>query len=172
MNKKEFGLFASALKTYFPRETALLPNNEALELWFLQLQDIPFPVAEVALNKWVATIKWSPSIADIREMAASIQYGDLPEWGAAWEKVLRCIREYGSYNEKKALDSLDELTRTAVKRIGFRSICLSENITADRANFRLIFEQLVEQKKKEQQMSLALQESIRGIQQHGVPQIE
>ena len=33
MTKKEFAIFAAALKTYYPREQ-LLPNSEAMELWF------------------------------------------------------------------------------------------------------------------------------------------
>jgi len=171
MDKKEFGLFASALRTYYPRE-ALLPNQQAMELWFRQLQDIPYPVAEASLNKCVATNKWSPSIADLREMAASVQHGDIPDWSDSWEVVLRCIGKFGSYRESEALASMDEMTRTAVKRIGFRNICLSENITADRANFRMIYEQLAQRKQKEQQISLPLKELIQGIQQQGTLQIE
>lgn len=171
MTREEFGMFASALRTYYPRET-LLPNPQAAELWFRQLQDIPFQIAEASLNKWVATNKWSPSIADIREMAASVQHGDIPDWSEAWEAVMLAIRRFGSYQEGEALASLDELTRTAVKRLGFRNICLSENITADRANFRTTYEILVNRKQKEQQISLPLRELIQGIQQKGVMQIE
>lgn len=171
MDKKEFGMFASALKTYYPRET-LLPNNQAMELWYRQLQDIPYLVAEAALNKWVATNKWSPSIAEIRETASSVQHGDLPSWGDAWETVLRCIRMYGSYRESEALEAMDEMTRTCVKRLGFRNICMSENITADRANFRMIYEQIAERQKKEQVLPLPLKEMIQGIQQRELLQIE
>ena len=56
MDKKEFALFASALRTYYSKEN-LLPNSQAMELWFRQLMDIPYPVAEATLNKWVATNK-------------------------------------------------------------------------------------------------------------------
>lgn len=170
MDKREFGLFASALRTYYPRET-LLPNQQAAELWYRQLQDLPYEVAEAVLNKWVSTNKYSPSIAEIRETAASITHGDAPDWGDAWETVLLAIRKYGSYNEKAALDSMDELTRTVVKRLGFRDICLSENIVADRANFRMIYEQLTERKKKDNQIPLPVHEVIQKIQQHGILQI-
>lgn len=172
MTRKEFGLFVAALKTYYPRETTLLPNQQAMKLWYRQLQDIPYEVAEAALNKWVATNKWSPSIADIREMAASVTHGDAPDWGDAWETVLQAIRKYGSYNEKAALESMDELTRTVVKRLGFRDICMSENIVADRANFRMIYEQLTERKKKENQIPLPVHEVIQRIQQQGALRLE
>lgn len=171
MDKKEFAQFVMALKTYYPREN-LLPNNQAMELWFRQLQDIPFHVAEVALNQWVATNKWSPSIADIRETAATVQHGDIPDWGDGWEQVLMAIRKYGLYQEAEALESMDDITRQCVKRLGFRNICMSENISTDRANFRMMYEQLQERARKEQQLSLPLKQLIEGIQQKGVLKIE
>lgn len=159
MNKTEFGKFAMALKTYFPRET-LLPNEQAMELWYHQLNDIPYDVAEAGLNKWVATNKWSPTIADIREMALDLQVGEAPNWGEGWEQVQRAIRRYGSYDQQKALDSMDEITRQAVRNIGWNNLCFSENVAADRANFRMIYEQLAERKRKEAQMPDSLRQLI------------
>ena len=75
-----------ALKTYYPRD-GLLPNNEALNLWFIQLQDLDYKVVELSVNKWVAVNKWPPTIADIRETAANIVLGDTPEWGEGWQQV-------------------------------------------------------------------------------------
>ena len=151
MNKKEFAILASALRTYYPKEK-LLPNEQAMELWFNQLKDIPYQVAETALNKWVAINKWSPSIADLREQASEIVNGALPEWGDGWEQVEKAIRFYGVYRATEALESMDELTRETVKRLGFNNICLSENPQADRANFRMIYEQLAERKKTNDQI--------------------
>lgn len=151
MNKKEFAIFASALRTYYPKEN-LLPNEQAMQLWFNQLSDIPYKVAEVTLNKWVATNKWSPSIADIREHATSITQGEAKEWGDAWQDVLRAISKYGSYREDEALESLDETTRTVVRRLGFRNLCFSEEIQVDRANFRMIYEQQQERDKQDAQL--------------------
>ena len=157
MNKKEFAIFASALRTYYPKEN-ILPNEQALELWFKQLQDIPYDVAEVTLNKWVATNKWSPSIADIREQATDLTQGGAKDWGDAWQDVLRAISKYGSYEELKALESLDETTRKVVKRLGFRNLCFSEEIQVDRANFRMIYEQQLQRDKQDAQLPPRLKE--------------
>lgn len=151
INKKEFAIFASALRTYYPKEN-LLPNEQAMQLWFNQLNDIPYNVAEVTLNKWVATNKWSPSIADIREQATGLTQGEAREWGEAWQDVLRAIRLYGSYEELKALDSLDEITRKTVKHLGYRNLCFSENIQNDRANFRMIYEREQERARQSAQL--------------------
>ena len=163
MNKKEFATFAMALKTYYPREN-LLPNEQAMELWFAQLQDIPYEVAEVGLNKWVALNKWSPSIADIREMASSIQFGDVPDWGEAWQEVSNAVRRYGSYRPNEALESMSPLTRKATERIGFVNICMSENPSAERASFRMIYENLVEREKKDAQIPMPLKNLISQMQ--------
>ena len=151
INKKEFAIFASTLRTYYPKEK-LLPNEQALELWYKQLQDIPYQVAEVTLNKWVAINKWSPSIADIREQATALIKGEVKEWGDAWQDVLSAMAKYGSYQEQKALDSLDETTRRVVKRLGFRNLCMSEEIQVDRANFRMIYEQEQQREKQDAQL--------------------
>lgn len=151
INKKEFAIFASALRTYYPKEN-LLPNEQAMQLWFNQLNDIPYNVAEVTLNKWVATNKWSPSIADIREQATGLTQGEAKEWGDAWQEVLRAISKYGSYREDEALASLDDTTRTVVRRLGFRNLCFSEEIQVDRANFRMIYEQQLHRDKQDAQL--------------------
>lgn len=162
MNKKEFATFTMALKTYYPREN-LLPNEQAMELWFSQLQDIPFEVAQAGLQKWVATNKWSPSIADIREMYASITQGELPDWGDAWDEVQRAIRYFGHYREDEAMESLSPLTKKVVRRMGFKNICISENPMNERANFRMIYESLAEKEKKNAQIPAQLKNLIEDI---------
>jgi hypothetical protein len=57
MSEKEFGLFAMALKTYFPKDN-LFPNKQAVDLWYRILNDIDYKTAELFLQKWVATNKW------------------------------------------------------------------------------------------------------------------
>ena len=159
MNKQEFAVFASALRTYYPKEK-LLPNEQAIQLWFNQLQDIPYQVAEVTLNKWVATNKWSPSIADIREQATGLTQGEAKDWGEAWREVLNAVHRYGSYQQTEAMESLDEITRQAVKRVGYMSICMSENISTERANFRMIYEQLQQRHKQDAQLPQRLKALI------------
>ena len=159
MDKKEFSIFASALRTYYPREK-LLPNEQAMLLWYNQLQDIPYKIAETALNKWVAVEKWSPSIADIRKTATEMVSNTTYDWGEGWGQVETAIRKYGMYNEAEALESMDEITRQVVKRLGFINICTSENYTADRANFRMMYEQLAEKSEQDNQVPKQLKALI------------
>lgn len=166
MNKIEFGHFVMALRTFYPKEN-ILPNKQAVELWHRELQDIPYTVAEAGLRRWVSTNKWSPSIADIRSMATEVQHGSMPDWGEGWEQVLTAIRKYGMYNVPDAMESFDPITKKCVERLGFKNICMSENVATDRANFRMLYEQIVQRKQKEQQIALPLRQLIMGIQQKG-----
>lgn len=162
MTASEFSTFSAAIKTYFPKEN-VLPTKESMTLWYSALKDIPHDVASAALMQYVQTNKFAPTIAELREIATTIQSGNLPDWGEAWEKTLSAIREYGMYNEKDALASLDDLTRLAVKRLGYHDLCISENMMQDRANFRMIFEQLLERKTKEQKISPVVKKMIANI---------
>lgn len=163
MDKREFGAFVMALKTYYPKEQ-ILPNEQAVSLWYRELRDIPADVADAALRKWVATSKWSPSIAELRAIAAELQYGKIPDWTDAWDKVQAAISRYGMYRVEEALNSLDPLTRRVVGRAGFTRICLSDNVVAERANFRNCYEQIAEREQEHRQLALPLQEQMSRIQ--------
>ena len=152
-----------ALRTYYPRET-LLPNKQAAELWYMELKDLPYDVAMMALREHVHTSKWSPSISELREKAAEIQNGKAADWGEGWQKTMEAIRRKGMYREQEALESMDEITRATVERLGYQNLCLSENQTADRARFKDIYEQIAERKKWESHLPDALKIAIKNAQ--------
>lgn len=166
MDKKEFAIFASALRTYYPKEQ-ILPNNEAMELWFQELKDIPMEVASAAMRKWVSTQKWSPSIAEIREECATIVNGEQRTWQEGWDSVLTSIRKFGVYSPKEAmqfLEATDPIAADCVMRMGYRNLCMSENAVADRAAFRNCYEVFQKRKQMDQQIALPLQNTIKQIQ--------
>lgn len=164
MSEKEFGIFAMALKTYFPKDN-LFPNKQSVDLWYRILNDIDYKTAELFLQKWVATNKWPPTIADIREGCADITHGEMQDWGKAWEQVEKAIRYFGMYREDEAYASMDEITEEVTRRLGFKEICMSENIQVDRANFRMIYEQVIQRKKTDRQVKPDVQKLIAQVSQ-------
>ena len=167
MTRQEFATFAMALRTYYPKEN-ILPNQQAMELWYQEIQDIPAEIANMALRKWVVTNKWSPSIAEIREMTANVVNGEQMSWAESWEKVKYAIRKYGSYGKVEALESLDPLTRKCVESIGFTELCLSENEMADRAHYQRIFDIFANREKTQQKIPAQLMDAIKMVQIKGV----
>ena len=166
MTKAEFKNFIKALQTYYPREE-LLPTREAFELWYDQLNDLPYPLAEMSLKTWVAVNKWSPTIADIREQAYAIKSGNKKTWSEAWGDVLQAIALYGSYGEGQALDSMDEATRQAVKQIGYKRLCFSDNISIDRAHFRDLYNENAEKTKKQAMIPPQIAKQIANLIEKG-----
>ena len=165
MNKQEFSTFVMAMRTYYAKEN-ILPNQQAMELWYQELQDIPYDIAVAGLRQWVATNKWSPSIAEIREMASSVMNGAIADWSESWEKVCTALRRFGRNRAVEGMESLDEITRETVKRIGgFTYLCNSENVVADRSRFEQVYNAIAERKKKDNQLSLPLKQIIHGIQE-------
>lgn len=73
MNRQEFACLAMAMRTYYPREN-LLPNDEALELWFDALQEVDGTAAGAALKIWAKKNRFAPTIADIIETSKYAQY--------------------------------------------------------------------------------------------------
>lgn len=155
MNEQEFLTIASVIKAAYPSQT-ILPDKTSMDIWFGMLKDLEYSTVRNAIQEIIATSKFAPSIADIRDKASQRITIPDPEWGDAWELVIKAIRKYGYMQEKEALRSMPELTMRCVKRLGWQNICMSENITADRANFRTIYEKELQQRKTYNQIPLSV----------------
>lgn len=159
MSFEQFKILVKGLKAVYTKDT-FLPDADSIKIWYALLKDIPYDVLNVAIQKYVMQEKFPPTIADLRELSAEIVEGETKDWGEGWEQVLRAIRKYGTYREKEAMESMDEITRKCVERLGFRNICLSNNINTDRANFRDIYHTLENRKKEDSKISLAVRTKI------------
>lgn len=164
MTTDEFTRFAMALKTYYPRDN-VLPTKQAMALWEAQLQDLPYHAAAAMLNAWVATEKWSPTIAEIRSKTLEILHGEHPDWNQAWAAVIKAIQTYGYWQEEKAMAVLDDDTQAAVKTIGFYNICQSEGdaVNVVRAQFRQIYENISRRTKEHDVLPAPVKNAINKI---------
>ena len=164
MNRDEFKILCKGMKAVYTQPT-FLPDADAFNIWYSLLKDLEYSVAQAAIQKYMLTNKFPPTIADIREQAAEVRVGQKPLWSDGWEEVLRAISKFGSYRETEALNSMTEITRTAVKRLGFRNLCMSENIMADRANFRMIFQEIADREHSAKKIPVNLTLLIERIQE-------
>ena len=75
MTKDEIDQLMGLVKVNWPNAFKGLTGNEkklAFSSWYLALQDIPAKVAALAVVKLVATSKFTPTPADIREKVAEV----------------------------------------------------------------------------------------------------
>ena len=112
MTKIEFGKFAMALKTYYPKET-LLVSDVAMDLWYEALRDIEYRTAELVLLAWVANNRWSPTISDIREGAVKMLHPKQMSEQDAWNCVLRAVGN-SIYHADVEFEKLPQIVKSLV----------------------------------------------------------
>lgn len=141
MNKTEFSGIIAGLSACYPT-FKVGESKETLAMWYKMLSDISYPALSEAATKYIATNVYPPTIADLRKLATERAPGD---WSIGWGLTLKAISRYGYYREQEALaylESCDEMAAEVVRRLGFQTLCLSENQQTDRANFRMAYEAL------------------------------
>ena len=121
------------------------PNTEVtpqtVAMYVRLLQDIPPDELQTVVDQAVATSRFLPTIAELRDMRHSLARLGAPTWADAWDAVQREIRRVGSYGLPR-FD--DPLTERAVKAMGWKAICASDNPATDRAQFRDMYNALAE----------------------------
>ena len=167
MTRDEFKVLVKGMKAVYAQPT-FIPDQDAFNMWFALMGDLPYEVCSVAAQKYMLTNKFPPTVAEIREMCAGVVNGDPLTWGESWERALNAVRKYGSYNKMEALNSLDPLTRKCVESVGYMELCMSENIMVERAHYQKIFEVYSKREQTEKQMPLGLQQAISNLQIKGV----
>lgn len=163
MTREEFKILCKGMKAVYSQPT-FLPDQDAFNMWYALMGDLPYEVCGMAIKKYMLTNKFPPTVAELRELATNIVSGDPLTWGESWERALNAVRKYGSYNKMAALESLDPLTRKCVDSIGYMELCQSENIMVERAHFQRVFEVFQKREQTEKQMPLQLQEAIQRMQ--------
>ena len=108
---------------------------ERLAAYAMVLADLDSQVLQAAVAHCLATCRFFPKPAEIRQAAFDLRaLGQaLPEPAAAWGEVVAEIGRVGSYGVPRFEH---QLITDAVRYIGgWQRLCLSENMAADRARF-------------------------------------
>ena len=115
------------------------------------------------VNRWIETKTSPPTIAALRAEADIVVNGVPPSWADGWEKVQKAIGRYGYMQKEAALATMDDVTRETVQRIGWQQICISENIDALRANFRMVYETMSSRARESRMISAGTQQKLEAV---------
>lgn len=163
LTSSEWMQLVKGLKAIYARDN-FLADEDTVKFWYLALRDIPYEALALAVEKWIATEKFPPTPAELRQFSSEVVEGNVPDWSSGWEEVMSALSKYGSWDIKGATESFSELTRETVKRLGgFKEICNCEDYTqlnVYRANFRDIYSALADREMVQRQMSKRLQGAI------------
>lgn len=149
MNIDKFGRIVKAVRAAYP-QFKFIESKEGMEIWLKALDGVPDDVVSLAFEKHIMTAKFPPTIAEIRENIFNLSDEKIRDWSDAFGLALRAIRKFGSYREDEALEWISEQDRTAAevtRRLGFKELCLSENMEVIRGQFRMAYTNYAEQKK-------------------------
>lgn len=175
MSNEEFLTIAATLRAAYPSNN-FLTTKDSIAIWCEMLKDLDFETCKSASMEYIGSSKFPPTIADIREKCTTYSSLPIKDYGEAWGSVIRAIRKYGYMEEQQALNSLDDITRKCVKRLGFQNICHDEDESAMRANFRMIYETEASRTRQENQIPLQLrqnkQQVIKQLIENTILQIE
>jgi hypothetical protein len=128
-----FALISAA----YPKDQAFANADKPTALmWYEMLKDMPFEAVKAALAKHAAISRFPPTIADLR---AAIAPNTIPQ-EEAWGIVLKAIRDYGCYRQTEARDSMPPEVWQTVDRMGWRELCMSENVDVIRAQFMRMYD--------------------------------
>ncbi len=132
-------------------------------LWEKMLADMPYPLAEKALVKVLATAKYFPTVAEIREAAADLTCPQQLTSAEAWGQVMEAIRKFGSYRAAEAMAWLSPEVATMVRRFDFIEICRSKQIDVIRGQFTRLWESQAKREKELAALPAQIKQLISGI---------
>lgn len=171
MTKKEFSQLSIGMKAAYPR-FQILTTDEEMTFWYMMLSDIPYDTAENAVMEHICTNIFPPNIAEIRKLCMERMKPHVLSFDEAWAVVQKAMSSYGWYHPQQAFATMDELTLSVVKNLGWSRLCQGENPTADRANFREAYEAKAAEQQKKSQLPEFVAEKKKYLQEKYIPAIE
>lgn len=126
------------------------------------LSDIPPDELQTVVDQAIAECKFLPTIAELRERWHNLTRGlGQPSPAEGWDEVMRQVRAVGYIGTP---EFANPITARVVKAMGWRELCASENVVADRAHFMRMYEQL---QARTEQLQKLLPQSVDMAQRHG-----
>lgn len=92
------------------------------DLWAMMFESDNGAVVGMALKKHIATSKWPPSVAELRELMLEIQHPELVAPDKAWLAVSDLLYTEGQFNHGDLHSQLPPLVARAVESIGWGNL--------------------------------------------------
>ena len=113
MTRDEFKILVKAMKAVYAQQT-FLPDQDAFNVWYGMLKDLPYDLAQIAIQKHMLTEKFPPTIADIRSHASGIvQPEEEMSELEAWARVYKAICN-SAYHAEREFEKLPRTCQIAV----------------------------------------------------------
>ena len=163
MTRKETAQLLALIAVAYPT-SRLRADGMTLDLWHQMLSDLPGEVVGAATKRMLATLKFPPTIADIREAVAkaTADAQGVLSAGEAWAKVKKAVAWYGWNRGDEARAWLgDDLWRAVELVGGWREVCLSDDPeTVRSAQFERRYSAMIQQQVERIQIPASVREDM------------
>lgn len=160
MKLEDFMILVKGMRSVYTSDR-FLPDKDSAKIWYSMLQDIPYDVLSMAIQKYMSTSVYPPTIADLRRLSAEITTPSLDiDAGQSFQEARKMIQTYGRYRREDALANMTPITRKVVERMGYDTMCDCENIEVERGQFTKIFDNLSQRERQDAQLPNKLKELI------------
>lgn len=149
MTREETAQLLAMLAVAYPG-SKISADEMTLSLWEEMLSDLPGEVVGAATKRMIATLRFPPSVADVRQAVAdAVSDADgVVSAGEAWSRVKRAVSWYGWPRGEEARKALGEDIWRAIGMVGgWQYMCQSEDDESTRsAQFERRYNAMIHQK--------------------------
>ena len=150
MTDVEAQKLVTMLVTAYPNWISRLPADQqqtTMALYRRMILDLSYASANAAIERMIATSRFPPAIAEIREAVQTLELGPARTGAEAWGDVQLKFRQV---HPDSFPNFADPVVERIVRSLGWREISLSENTTADRARFIDAYERVATTERRAQ----------------------
>lgn len=126
MTRDEFADLMTRVSLNWPRQR--IPDDTAAK-FYRDLDQFPFEAAMAAVESlYRGGREFAPTSAHIIAEIAQ-QTDDAPEFGVAWQMIVKAIRSYGSHNPRRVVDKLHEqhpAVAQLASQVGIRELGMAQ----------------------------------------------
>jgi len=145
MTKEETVVAISLIASLYPN---WVPNKDTITVFHELLKDLDGELVISSIKVLLQTTEKQPTVAGIRKQVLSTM-GVLPiSRSEAWEEVRLAIKKYGRDGFRLYIEDATEVCLKAVETIGWKELCVTENVDITRAHFWKVYDELVEKSLK------------------------
>jgi len=160
MTKGEIAKILAVLAAAYPKFEV---DDVKVQVWYEMLGDLEYSIVNIAIKKLIMQNTFPPSIAEVRKAVTELMNPEQVTSSEAWGEVTRAIRNYGYYCEEEALASMSPITAQLVRYMGWREICMSEDIGVIRGQFLKMYQQVRERDRREMLLPADLRQGIQRL---------
>jgi hypothetical protein len=126
MTEGDFLDVVEVMKSLYP-QTNISDNKTVFMFWFSQIGHMEKQDALNCIGEWaIENSRFAPSIGDFLKYHNKKNGPQMLDAMAAWGTVKKAVSNYGYDRQQQALESMDEITRSVVRDMGWYTICMSE----------------------------------------------